>query len=264
MALDWNSGLFAGLSAGLKINASLFQSISTRFAGFNVVDLNLSSETQKVLEITFMYISAIPTIMTLRSSAVVNEDDEEGEERQQEQKLPQEAKEAKEPNSRGCKLGIWERVYEWYRRRNFLLRQAIILYCLVILITAIESERFRVDPNFTSIKVIFECVSAYGSVGLSFGYPNSALSFSGQFTVISKLIVVLIFMLGRHRGLPTELDAAYSLYVKLTDQPELDDDQANDKTVILSALDVKMIREDAEGQRRTVTVKRTRQVTSLL
>jgi hypothetical protein len=209
----------------------------------------MSSETQKLLEITFMYISSIPTMMTLRSSAVVEQEE-----------TVTEAPSSEEPSSKS----IYLRVYHWYRKRNFLLRQAIVLYCLVILVTAIESTRLRTDPSFTLIKVIFECLSAFGSVGITLGYPGSVLSFSGQFTTVSKFIIVVIFILGRHRGLPTELDAAYSTKIRLTENPDLDED-AN-STMVLSVNDLKLIKEDADGQRRTVIVRRTRnrQVTALL
>lgn len=54
-------------------------------------------------------------------------------------------------------------------------------------------------------------VSAYGTVGLSLGYPNVDTSFSGQFHVISKLVIIAMQIRGRHRGLPYALDKAILL-----------------------------------------------------
>ena len=44
LLLEWNQPLYAGLSVGEKIHASLFQSVSARTAGFNTVDLARMSE----------------------------------------------------------------------------------------------------------------------------------------------------------------------------------------------------------------------------
>ncbi|KAL9032795.1 MAG: hypothetical protein Q9214_007807 [Letrouitia sp. 1 TL-2023] len=64
---------------------------------------------------------------------------------------------------------------------------------------------------FTMYSCLFEIVSAYGTVGLSLGYPTANTSFSGQFTVISKLVIIAMQIRGRHRGLPYELDRAILL-----------------------------------------------------
>ena len=67
------------------------------------------------------------------------------------------------------------------------------------------------DYAFTMFSVLFEIVSAYGTVGLSLGYPNIDASFSAEFSVISKLIIIAMQIRGRHRGLPYELDRAILL-----------------------------------------------------
>lgn len=67
------------------------------------------------------------------------------------------------------------------------------------------------DPAFQLFTVLFEVVSAYGTVGLSFGYTNVDTSFSGQFNVVSKLVIIAMQVRGRHRGLPYALDRAVLL-----------------------------------------------------
>ncbi len=64
---------------------------------------------------------------------------------------------------------------------------------------------------FTLFSVLFEIVSAYGTVGLSLGYPNIDASFSAEFKVISKLVIIAMQIRGRHRGLPYGLDRAIML-----------------------------------------------------
>ena len=67
------------------------------------------------------------------------------------------------------------------------------------------------DPAFTMFTVLFEIVSAYGTVGLSLGYTNIDASFSAEFGVIAKLVIIAMQIRGRHRGLPYELDRAILL-----------------------------------------------------
>ena len=64
---------------------------------------------------------------------------------------------------------------------------------------------------FTMFSCLFEIVSAYGTVGLSLGYPNIDSSFSTEFSVVSKLVIIAMMIRGRHRGLPYELDRAILL-----------------------------------------------------
>ena len=59
--------------------------------------------------------------------------------------------------------------------------------------------------------VLFEIVSAYGTVGLSLGYPTINASFSAKFHTISKLVIIAMMIRGRHRGLPYALDRAILL-----------------------------------------------------
>lgn len=67
------------------------------------------------------------------------------------------------------------------------------------------------EYSFSVFSVLFEIVSAYGTVGLSLGYPNTNASFSAQFHALSKLIIIAMQIRGRHRGLPYALDRAVML-----------------------------------------------------
>lgn len=55
-ALEWNQPLYEELGIGERINASLFQSVSARTAGFNTVDLTKMSESGLVVMICLMLI----------------------------------------------------------------------------------------------------------------------------------------------------------------------------------------------------------------
>lgn len=68
-----------------------------------------------------------------------------------------------------------------------------------------------VSQAFTLFSVLFEIVSAYGTVGLSLGYPGINASFSTEFSTLSKLVIIAMQIRGRHRGLPYALDKAILL-----------------------------------------------------
>ena len=55
---------------------------------------------------------------------------------------------------------------------------------------------------------VFEMVSAFGGIGLTLGIPTENFSFSGAFKPLSKIIVCIIMLRGRHRGLPVAIDRA--------------------------------------------------------
>lgn len=78
-------------------------------------------------------------------------------------------------------------------------------------IAVAEGSRIQSDPNFTMFNILFEIVSSYGTVGLSLGYKNLDTSFSAQFGVVAKLVIIAMMIRGRHRGLPYELDRAILL-----------------------------------------------------
>lgn len=50
-----------------------------------------------------------------------------------------------------------------------LFTDILVIYVAVLLISMIEDNRFNVD-NFTVFHILFEVVSAYGTVGISMGY----------------------------------------------------------------------------------------------
>lgn len=86
------------------------------------------------------------------------------------------------------------------------------LVLAVLIITAIETDHFRADPvTFSVFNIIFEVVSAYGTVGISVGVPTAAYSFAGAWKTGSKLVLCLVMLRGRHRGLPVALDHAVRL-----------------------------------------------------
>jgi Trk-type K+ transport system membrane component len=93
------------------------------------------------------------------------------------------------------------------------------------LIAIIEGNRLENTNEyaFSLFSVLFEIISAYGTVGLSQGFPGTNPSFSGQFRTLSKLIIVAMQIRGRHRGLPYALDRAILLPSETLHQKENED-----------------------------------------
>ena len=58
---------------------------------------------------------------------------------------------------------------------------------------------------------VFELVSAYGNIGLSIGLPNENYSTCGAFHPLSKIILAVVMIRGRQRGLPVAIDRAIML-----------------------------------------------------
>ena len=83
----------------------------------------------------------------------------------------------------------------------------------LFLIAIIDGSRLANTNEyaFSLFSVLFEIISAYGTVGLSLGYPTANTSFVGQFKTLSKLVIIAMQIRGRHRGLPYELDRAVLL-----------------------------------------------------
>lgn len=87
-----------------------------------------------------------------------------------------------------------------------------LLVLAVFAISVIETRHFLEDPvTYSTFNILFEVVSAYGTVGITTGLPTASYSFSGGLYTGSKLVLCLVMLRGRHRGLPVALDRAVRL-----------------------------------------------------
>jgi potassium uptake Trk family protein len=94
----------------------------------------------------------------------------------------------------------------------------------LFLITLMETHHSIEDPRTYSVfTILFEIVSGYTTIGISIGLPDQAYSFSGGMYSGSKVIMILVMLRGRHRGLPVALDRAVRLPGKKLGQMEEED-----------------------------------------
>jgi len=193
--LDLNDPAVTILPPGYRVLDGWFQATSTRTAGFACVNLADLHPAIQVSYLVMMYISVFPIAISVRRTNVYEEKslgvfggEEEGEE-------------GADPSYVGQHLRRQLSFDLWY------------IFLGLFIICIVEGDRLgdTKEYAFTMFSVLFEIVSAYGTVGLSLGYPGTDASLSAQFRVISKLIIVAMMLRGRHRGLPYALDRAILL-----------------------------------------------------
>jgi Trk-type K+ transport system membrane component len=168
-----------------------FTSVSTRAAGMNVFDLRELSKANVLVFALMMYISSAPLVSLMETTRqevvakyvngellLVYEGGDGGEEEQ-------------------------KSVYKQYL--NSHLRWLVIFY----LVIATAEERVLVNmPPVNLFDIMFEILSAYGTSGLSMGAPGKPYSLCGEFNNVSKIILCVVKIMGKHRGLPKSTDAA--------------------------------------------------------
>ncbi|KAL6234858.1 hypothetical protein BDW75DRAFT_211052 [Aspergillus navahoensis] len=209
--LDLNDETVTSLSTGIKILDGLFQATCTRTAGFAVVSIADLHPAVQVSYMIMMYISVFPIAISLRRTNVYEEkslgvfaDDEDVDDDNQ-----------TAPSYIGTHLRKQLGFDLWY-------------VCLgVFIITIVEGDRLENtnEYSFQIWSVLFEVVSAYGTVGLSLGYPGINASFVSQFRVLSTLVIIAMQIRGRHRGLPYSLDRAILLPSESLQQKEILDSE---------------------------------------
>ncbi|KAJ5765183.1 hypothetical protein N7520_004742 [Penicillium odoratum] len=210
--LDLNDSTVTQYSPGIRVLDGFFQAASTRTAGFGIVSLSDLHPAIQVSYLIMMYISVFPIAISLRRTNVYEEkslglyggsEEDEDEENQT------------APSYIGAHLRRQLSFDLWY------------VFLGLFIISIAEGGRLQStdDYSFQLFTVLFEVVSAYGTVGLSFGYPGVDTSFSGQFNVVSKLVIIAMQIRGRHRGLPYALDRAVLLPSDALNRHEAEDSE---------------------------------------
>ncbi|EAU87693.2 hypothetical protein CC1G_08729 [Coprinopsis cinerea okayama7 len=196
--------VYEELPTGTKVIAGLFQGLAARASGFSIVPIASLAPALQFLYVVMMYIAVA---MSIRSTNVYEErslgvfeappDDED-----------------EEPDDLH-KLGRKERVGKyigWHLRRQMSIDIWWLVWGLA-LILVIERENIMDEDKkwFDVFRVIFELVSAFGGIGLTLGIPTDNYGFVGAMKPLSKLVVIVIMVRGRHRGLPVAVDRAIKL-----------------------------------------------------
>ena len=227
------------LPTGIRVIDGLFQAFAVRSGGFYVVPIPSVRISLQVLYVLMMYVSVYPVVITIRNSNVYEErslgiySNDPG-------YNPNNPSNDPDLKGRGRFARVLKRQLTIERRpeqrtKSYFVRQQLRAQlshdlwwiCLaVFLIMTVEASHFERDPStFSVFNVIFEVVSAYGCVGISVGLPDQAYSFCGAWRTLSKLILCLVMLRGRHRGLPVAIDKAVLLPREMLHHAEEEDAQ---------------------------------------
>lgn len=194
--LDLGKDFVKHLPMRIRLLDGFFQAFSTRTAGFSIVDLSMIHPAVQVSFLIMMYISVFPIAISVRRTNVYEE---------------------RSLGIYSISTGIEEgdehdtSYFTTHLRQQLSFDLWYISLGLFIIAIAEGARLQSEDTRFTLFSIIFEIVSAYGTVGLSLGYKNINSSLSTEFGIVGKLVIVAMQIRGRHRGLPHELDRAIIL-----------------------------------------------------
>jgi len=166
-----NPGTFGSMSLGNKLMAAWFQSVTTRTAGFNTVDISKLTTTGLFLTIGLMFIGASPggtgggiKTTTLRIIFCCTKAILQGKEE-----------------------------VELYQRQvpiSLILKAVGVLFGSVTTVIIALTLISLTDSKFDFIQLLFEVVSAFATVGLSTGITASVSAWA-------KLVLIVTMYVGR-------------------------------------------------------------------
>lgn len=166
-----NPATLEGLPWNEKILASFFQSVTPRTAGMNTIDLTAMTEASQVLTVVLMFIGAssgstgggvkVTTVAVLAAAI------------------------------RSVLTGQKDAILLKRRLSSDLVYRAfaLVFFPLVAILTCTFIIN-NIEPNVGFIEALYECTSAFATVGLS-------LSVTPTLTTISKLLLILLMFSGR-------------------------------------------------------------------
>ncbi|KAI9924934.1 low affinity potassium transporter [Aspergillus wentii] len=164
---------------GIQILNGVFQIASTRTAGFTIASLRDLCPAVQVSFVVMMYISAFPTAATVRKTDTYKGG------------MGDADMDVNSPKSLIAHIQDQLGFDIWY----------IFLGIFLIAIAEGRHLHDHTNQDVSLFAILFEVVSAYGTVGLSLGYPGTETGLCAQFGVMSKIVLVAMQVRGRHRGL---------------------------------------------------------------
>ncbi|KAM0335146.1 hypothetical protein ACHAQA_000187 [Verticillium albo-atrum] len=198
IVLDLDNPAVNDLPPGPRILSALFQAASARHTGTSTINLAAISPAVQFSLLAMMYIAVFPIAISVRASNTYEE----------------RALVLWEPDNEDPPDDSVDGVsYVMAHVRNQLSFDLWYIFVGTFLVCVAEAKRIAdlEEPAFSVFAVLFEVTSAYGNVGLSLGGPEGTTSMSGHYTIPAKLVVCLMMIRGRHRGLPNALDRAIVL-----------------------------------------------------
>ncbi|PIP13042.1 MAG: hypothetical protein COX48_05445, partial [bacterium (Candidatus Stahlbacteria) CG23_combo_of_CG06-09_8_20_14_all_34_7] len=160
-----------------KIVNAVFQTVTPRTAGFNTLNLGIMKNATFFMFIILMFIGASPGgtgggIKTTTFYVVVI--------------------------SMINKLKGRKKLNLFHRNINEeTIFRSFFIFSISLILISIAFFLLLIFENQDAFKILFEVVSAYGTVGLSTGLPGTNLSLVGGFSWVGKLLIVIVMIMGR-------------------------------------------------------------------
>jgi len=186
--------LLAAVPSGRdRAAVAFFTAVNSRSTGFTAVDLNDMAPVMVVVIAFMMWFSPYPLV------ALWARDDVDG---------------GADLFAASGKKNAAQRfpVVQAFNKR-YIKRHATWLTLATITLAAAEAPLLAMPSQNGSGKsptslfaLIFEILSAYGTNGMSLGWPGAPFNLCGMFHPISKLVIVALMFLGRHRSMPRQVD----------------------------------------------------------
>ncbi|AFZ51089.1 TrkH family potassium uptake protein [Dactylococcopsis salina] len=166
-----NKEVLGDLPLKERLLGAWFQSVTTRTAGFNTIDISKMTDAGLFITIAFMVIGASPSgtgggLKTTTLRILIN---------------------ATISTLQGKTNVII------YKRRvpvNLILKALGVLCAFFTLLTIVTALIAITDPDLSFIQILFEVCSAFATVGLSTGI-------TGSLSALGKLIIVVTMYMGR-------------------------------------------------------------------
>jgi len=218
-----NLGLPAvdSIPANVRVLDGLFQSTGVRNSGAYIITISSLAPALNVIYTIGMYISSYPIVMALRQTNTYEERSIGLDKNETSGGLATHLR-------RQLAYDIWFQLLSWF------------LICII--------ERGKIvgpDRAFDVFSILFEVTSAYGTVGLSLGVPYDAYSLSGAFKDGSKVVMCIVMLRGRHRGLPLAIDR--SILLPGEDLMRKMDEEYEERGVFDPEDEQKLVREKKQG-----------------
>lgn len=166
-----NDATIGPLGFGDRLQASLFQGVTPRTAGFNTLDYAAMERPTLAFTMLLMFIGGNPGstaggIKTLTVFALL--------------------------------VGLWSVVrgrsdHALFGRRistNTIMRAGVVAFGAVALVGAAFTLLTITEPDIPFVPLLFETISAFGTVGLSMGA-------TGDLSPVGRLVVIVLMYLGR-------------------------------------------------------------------
>lgn len=167
--LEKDSRAYEGLTLGQKILAAFFNSVTARTAGFNTTDTALLRPPSQLLTILLMFIGGSPGstaggIKTTTISVIIL---------------------AVVSSLRRAHLNVFKR-----RIEDETVRKATVVLSLNMSLVFMAVFVILINQNLPSLAVVFEVVSAVGTVGMSVGITRGL-------SIFSKVVIIMLMYCGR-------------------------------------------------------------------